>query len=53
MDWAWVRRCLREALVAYHATEAWSSLAQGADQLFAEVALDLKIPVRAVVPLGA
>lgn len=30
-----------------------SSLAQGTDQLFAEVALELKIPVRAIVPLGA
>lgn len=53
MDWAWVRRGLRDTLVTYRATEAWSSLAQGTDQLFAEVALELKIPVRAVVPLGA
>lgn len=53
IDWSWVRRTLREALVTYSATEALSSLAQGTDQLFAEVALELDIPVRAIVPLGA
>lgn len=53
IDWPWVRRSLRDALVTYSATEALTSLAQGTDQLFAEVALELDIPVRAVVPLGA
>lgn len=52
MDWAWVRKSLRDTLVTYSATEALSSLAQGTDQLFAEVALELDIPVRAIVPLG-
>lgn len=53
MDWAWVRKSLRDALVTYSATEALSSLAEGTDQLFAEVALELDIPIRAVVPFGS
>lgn len=52
MDWSWVRRSLRGALVTFGATEALSALAEGSDQLFAEVAIELKVPVRAVVPFG-
>ncbi|QCL77482.1 MULTISPECIES: hypothetical protein [Agrobacterium] len=53
MDWSWVRRSVRSALVSCGATEALSSLAEGSDQVFAEVALDLSIPLRAVVPFNS
>lgn len=52
IDWAWVERGLRDALTALDDVESGvSSLAAGADQAFAGVALDLGIRVVAVVPL--
>jgi len=53
MDWPWVRESLRELLTTNKATEALSSLAQGTDQIFAEEALALTIPLTAVIPLRA
>jgi hypothetical protein len=51
IDWAWVSRAIRTELAQLAVTEALSSLAAGTDQIFAEVALDLRIPVLAVLPL--
>lgn len=52
IDWAWVERILRDQLKGIGEVEsAFSSLALGADQLFARVALELRISVVAVVPM--
>lgn len=51
-DWGWTARRLREALAGPPAAlRAFSSLAAGADQLFAREALALGIPVAAVIPM--
>jgi hypothetical protein len=52
IDRQWVGETLRAELQAIGAVErALSSLAAGADQLFAAAALDLNIPVTAVLPM--
>lgn len=49
--WSWVAETIRNELVPVTVgTHALSSMATGADQVFAEVALTLGIPVTAVVP---
>ena len=49
--WAWVAEAIRTELAPQKVgTYALSALAAGADQVFAEVALSLGIPVTAVVP---
>jgi hypothetical protein len=50
-DWAWVREQISNCLARCHPGQAISSLAAGADQLFAEEALKLGIPILAVIPL--
>lgn len=45
-----VRSGIRTELQGHPATRALSSLAAGADQLFAEIALDCGIPLTAVIP---
>jgi hypothetical protein len=53
IDWNWVRETLRQELLQVdHVQRALSSLAIGSDQIFAEVALSLGIPVTAVIPLA-
>lgn len=53
IDWTWVQRSLRAELAKLpHLAEAYSSLAAGTDQVFAETALSLHIPVVAVIPLN-
>ena len=49
--WSWVAEAIRAEL-ASRTVDAYalSSLAAGADQVFAEIALDLKIPLVAIVP---
>ena len=52
IDWAWVRTCLSSTLMGLDAPEsALTCLAVGSDQVFAEVALSLKIRVVAVIPM--
>jgi hypothetical protein len=52
IDWVWVERTLRTQLTGIGEVEcAFSSLAVGSDQVFAKVALGLRIPVIAVVPI--
>lgn len=52
IDWRWVSRTTRTELMRIRgATRALSSLARGSDQVFAEAALNLKIPVVAVLPV--
>ena len=51
VDWSWVRESLSLCLQKFSATKALTSLAEGTDQLFAEVALERKIPIVAVIPL--
>jgi hypothetical protein len=52
IEWAWVRRTIRIELGRVrNVSKALSSLAAGSDQVFAEVALDLGIPLLAVLPL--
>jgi hypothetical protein len=51
IDWPWVASTLRAEIQALGAVDrALSSMAAGADQVFATVALDLGIPVTAVLP---
>jgi hypothetical protein len=50
IDWAWIERELRAEIKKLEATTAYSSLAKGSDQVFAQVALDLAIAVIAVIP---
>jgi hypothetical protein len=52
IDWDWVRTAMRMELAKIaNVGRAYSSLAVGSDQTFAEVALGLLIPVSAVLPL--
>ena len=51
IDWTWVKQSLLSSLQNYNATEAVTSLAEGTDQIFAEAAMALAIPVSAVIPL--
>ncbi len=52
LDWNWVNDTLRAELSALGGiSRALSSLAAGADQRFAAVALELNIPVTAVLPM--
>lgn len=52
IDWSWVERSLRAELASIRrVSEAWSSLAAGSDQVFAQAAFELSIPVTAVIPL--
>jgi len=53
LDWNWVCDALRAELAALGKVDrALSSLAAGADQRFAMVALELNIPVTAVLPMS-
>lgn len=52
IDWSWVKNAIRFELSKMVGVEqCLSSLATGSDQVFAEVALDLGIPVLAVIPV--
>ena len=52
LDWNWVSATLRAELTALgNVSRALSSLAAGADQRFATAALELNIPVTAVLPM--
>jgi hypothetical protein len=52
IEWSWVERVVRAELIkSGRIDQAFSSLAAGTDQLFAEAALHLSIPVTAVIPL--
>jgi hypothetical protein len=52
IEWSWVRNTIRIELSKIVGVEqCLSSLAAGSDQVFAEVALDLGIPVLAVIPV--
>jgi len=50
IDWAWTRAAISRELAEFGATQALTSLAVGADQVFAEIALELGIAVTAVIP---
>lgn len=50
IDWEWVRHSLRTILISNNASIAFSSLAIGSDQIFASEALELRVPVNAVLP---
>ncbi|MGM4962092.1 hypothetical protein AB7714_01175 [Tardiphaga sp. 1201_B9_N1_1] len=52
IDWAWVRNAIRIEFGRLKDVEkVLSSLAVGSDQIFAEVALELGIPVVCVIPM--
>lgn len=52
IDWDWVAGALRSEIAkAGRIARAFSSLAVGSDQVFADVAIGLNIPVVAVLPL--
>jgi len=52
IEWSWVERVVwAELIKSGRIDQAFSSLAAGTDQLFAEAALHLSIPVTAVIPL--
>ena len=52
IDWAWVKNMIGvELSKIVNVEQCLSSLAAGSDQVFAEVALDLGIPVLAVIPV--
>jgi hypothetical protein len=52
IHWSWVRHTIRVELSRQRSIrETLSSLATGSDQVFAEVAIDLGLPVTAVLPL--
>jgi len=52
IDWSWVSHTIRIELGRIkRVSKALSSLAAGSDQVFAEVSLELGIPVIAVLPL--
>src|SRR5689334_16366782 len=52
IDWSWVAKIVRQELLKIgNVTKTFSSLAVGSDQVFAEIALGLNIPVVAVLPL--
>ena len=46
----WVRLTLSEAVKKYHVTEGFTSLASGADQIYAEILKKDRIPYTAVIP---
>lgn len=51
IDWRWVRSKIRDELKSLgYVEEGLSSLAEGADQVFAECILDRGAPLRAVIP---
>src|SRR4051812_43618853 len=51
IDWEWTARQISECLHKNHeAIEGWSSLAIGADQLFAQIVLDMGGSLCTVVP---
>ena len=53
IDWSWVAYAVRSVLTKAHdVTKAYSSLAVGSDQIFADAAIALGIPVVAVLPLA-
>src|ERR1017187_2370706 len=53
LDWNWVSATMRAELGALgNVSRALSSLAAGADQRFATAALELNIPVTAVLPMS-
>lgn len=53
IDWSWVRDTIRLELARVDNIEqCLTSLAVGSDQVFAEVAFELRIPVLAVIPLS-
>lgn len=52
IDWPWVKNTIRAELSKVVGVEqCLSSLATGSDQVFTEVALELGIPVLAVIPM--
>jgi hypothetical protein len=52
IDWLWVKTAIRTELSKIGGVElCLSALATGSDQVFAGVALDLRIPVVAVIPV--
>src|SRR5258706_1818674 len=52
IDWNWVAAALRgEVVKTERIAKAFSSLAAGSDQVFADVAIGLGIAVVAVIPL--
>jgi hypothetical protein len=52
IDWKWVEATLRHELQKLsNVDSALSSLAVGADQVFAEVALSLGVPIVAIIPV--
>ena len=53
IQWKWVEDVLRSEIKKLpHVSEALTSLAVGSDQLFAEIALSLAVPVTAVIPMS-
>lgn len=46
----WITTKIEEAIDKYHATLGFTSLAAGADQIFAELLIKKKIPYVAVIP---
>lgn len=50
-DWTWVSNTLLAFLLQYSDLEGWSSLARGADQLFAKAILQLNGKLVAVIPV--
>jgi hypothetical protein len=52
IDWSWVTFAVRSQLANLReAKKAYSSLATGSDQIFADAAIDLGIPITGVIPL--
>lgn len=47
---AWVAENLKQAIMQYHIQHGFTSLAIGADQLFAEILYEHRIPYTAVLP---
>ena len=51
INWPWVRLCINRYLVGKPMIYGYSSLAAGADQLFAEVVLERRGKLIAVIPM--
>ena len=51
VNWNWVKESLSSCLKKYPVKGAFTSLAEGTDQIFAEAAMALSISVSAVIPL--
>lgn len=49
-DWLWVREAMIDIFIAHPSAIGWSSLAQGADQIFAETALAYGRGLVSVIP---